>query len=355
MAPILFMGVKCQNPETVGPKYKLAGEGLTINSFSAASSSVNFNTVGTKLGFNASFSDSVYWTITLRGLRSGAIKTIKSYSKDIDPGNPLWQWDGSHEGLYFFMRFEEVEATLTPLGSNLSMRDTITISNTKRFKDVALGDFENGLPLSGQFPTWVAGPSGAYDDGDAGAGGMYLDTSALLEGQDGKVFKFKPVQGARSYMLFGEDKNKSYFVSGIRRGMTNSLLASLPEDPSQLYLNLYVYGLGDANSKLNFGAQEDDGDSEVGFPNLSHDPKNDDEFAVQISLNHKGWKLFSFKYTDLQRAADPANGGNGNNIYQPKEISGIVFSLISSPPKNDVKVIFDFPILTIGGPFDPSK
>lgn len=325
---IIFLGVKCDSPETLGPAYVLAPEGFKVNSYSAAAPSINFAAPAT-LGFNADLSHPVSWTIKLKGLTSGAVKEISGTSSSIDLSNPAWLWDGAHSGLYFFMKNEQVEASLTFLGSNVIVKDTITITGTKIFKDVLVADFDSPTALI------------EYKDEPETTFGI-IDTTG----------GFKIVQGIKAYRLAGTDGPPSaYFVAGMRRDFTSATAAAFPSDPDSLYFNIYVYGVGNVASKLNFGAQEDDGDGTDGV----HEPASDDEFQVQISIDHVGWKLFSFKYSDMTPGANPAYGGSGNKIYQPKEITAVSFGLISSPPSSTVEAIFDFPILTFGAPFDPSK
>lgn len=338
VTPVAFLAVKCERPETVGPEYALAPEGFGVNTYSMGSSSANFATA--KDTFYATFTHNVSWTITLKGAVSGATKTITGTSQFIDGSNPSWLWDGSHDGLYFFRNGEKVGATISFLGSNYTLTDSILITGTKPFKDIVVIDFETT-------PGWIA-----YGDaGDSPNGFQVLAEGFPLSSYiPGRTFS-KSIQGTKAHYWYSLDVNGSFFGGGGKRTLTAGERAQLPTSPDSLYFNVYVYGLGNANSKLNFGASEDDNDG----PAFTHEPASDDEFQVQITLDHVGWKLFSFKYTDFIPGANPSFGGNGNKTHEPKRIVEVTFGLISAPKSNFVEAIIDFPVLTFGAPFDPAK
>jgi hypothetical protein len=336
--PLCFLSVKCERPETVGPEYALAPKDFAVLSYSMGNPSVNLATA--KDTFYASFSHKVSWTITLTGANSGAVKKISGTSQVIDGSNSSWLWDGSHDGLYFFRAGEKVGAKLSFLGSNITLTDSVLVNTTKIFKDIVVIDFETT-------PGWIA-----YGDaGDNPNGFQVITEGAPLNSYIPNRYFTKSLQGTRGYYWYGADLNGSYFCGGGKRALTPAERAKLPSTGDSLYLNVYIYGLGNGASKLNFGASEDDNDG----PAFFHEPASDDEFQVQITLDHVGWKLFSFKYTDLIPGANPNYGGNGNKIHEPKRIVEITFGLISAPKGSYVEAIVDFPVLTFGAPFNPAK
>ncbi|MBX9853118.1 MAG: hypothetical protein K2X86_15350 [Cytophagaceae bacterium] len=347
-----FMAVKCKRPESVGPSYKIAPEGFTVSSYTVGNPTVNFSVpANNKDTFYAAFSHEVSWSIILTGRQSGAVKTITGTSQTIDGSNPAWLWDGSHDGLYFFIKNEVVDAKITFLGSNLEYTDSVTVTGTKVFKDIVVTDFET--------------TAGFISYNDAPGGDNPSSAATITDGAtmaDGEIFK-KSVQGIKSFYWYSNDggPRPNFFGGGGARSVT-TFRAQFPNDPDSLYLNVYIYGKGDPNSRLNFGAREDDNDTDVdvgpplvNYNATTHAPKSDDEFQVQITLDHVGWKLFSFKYSDLTPSASKDNGGNGNGVKEPKRITDITFGLISSPKGNFVEAIVDFPVITFGGPFDPRK
>ena len=70
-------------------------------------------------------------------------------------------------------------------------------------------------------------------------------------------------------------------------------------------------------------------------------------------MNFTGWKLFSFKYSSIPFATNKFFGGNGNKINEPQSVSLIDFNLETDFPGNHFAHL-DFPIITYGGPFDPT-
>ncbi len=92
---------------------------------------------------------------------------------------------------------------------------------------------------------------------------------------------------------------------------------------------------------------------EAAHPDIRDD---DDAFVAKITLNHKGWKLFSFKYSSLLPSINAAFGGSGNKIMEPNRVTILNLVLTKkSDPDSPVELYFDHPIFTVGGPFDPSK
>lgn len=346
----VLVWTKCKKSDTVRPNYELVSDkaGFTIQSFSVSNATADF-TASPTFPFNGVLSQSATWFIDLKGMSSGAQKRLSGTSNIIDNNNSAW--NGGHDGLYFFRKGEKIAATLSVLGSDQTKADTFTLNQPRLFGingNLLVGDFE----ANASWPDWIGGIPGFYKEDPPKPQDKDLAGILVAEGFADPVYPniaFKPVQGTKSYRMAGLDDNGSYFVVGNRREKLD--FASLPADPSQVYFNIYIFGYGDPNSKLNFGAQEDDNDGTIGV----HTPADDDEFQIQISLNHVGWKLLSIKYSDMLPAPDPKNGGSGNRIHEPQRIIGVTFGLISSPARNYVAATMDYPIITVGGPFDPSK
>ena len=74
---------------------------------------------------------------------------------------------------------------------------------------------------------------------------------------------------------------------------------------------------------------------------------------TQLTFEHQGWKLLSFKYADIPFKT--YNATTGNNIREPHRIVLWDIGLQVKTAGNSASAIIDFPIMTIGGPFDPSK
>ncbi|WMJ75168.1 hypothetical protein RCC89_18655 [Cytophagaceae bacterium ABcell3] len=336
-----------------GTKQEFSGTELVVapddfevfeNSFEVSPKSVNLERED--VSFKAEFNHRVSWRIRLKGLTSGAEKMIKGVDDHINAD--LVRWDGGHDELYFFKKDENVAVELSFMGSKLVKRDTIKISAAKLFSppgtrsSIMLSNDDNRNSREGfegifnfNSATWTFGP---YPD----------PGEQIFFGQD-KMERdnHPPVQGEFALTLHGNDRNDDYFVTGIKRALTNQEIERMPSDPDSVYINIYIYGRGHAATKMNVSCEEaDDGGSE-------HIENKHDAWEHQLSFDHRGWKLFSIRYSDLTRSANPDYGGNGNGRREPQYLRGVGFNLVSSPPGNEVKATFDFPIITFGKPFNP--
>ncbi|MFN6945799.1 MAG: hypothetical protein ACK4ND_12700 [Cytophagaceae bacterium] len=342
---LLLVSSCAKRTDFIGSELVTMPEGFFVadNSFSASPDRVNFER--DKAKFSAEFSHRVTWRIKLQGLTSGANKVIKGTSDKLDPDSI--QWNGSHDGLYFFMRDEKVLAELTFMGGNLTLIDTIDVLRAKLYGN-------QGFSVSNDSrPTTFEGFEGASFN----ISGLfwldpYFDGRREMAERDPMLNdKDKPVQGEYAFTLSGTDITNSYFVGGFKRNITAMERNAIkwPEDPDSVYINIYLYGRGDGVTKLNFSMEEADD----GGP--SHREDRHDAFEFQFNFEHTGWKLFSVRYSDLTRAANPDYGGSGNNVKEPNKVRSIAFNAISSPPNNYVKATFDFPIITFGKPFNPRE
>ncbi|HSZ24380.1 MAG TPA: hypothetical protein VK766_01610, partial [Cytophagaceae bacterium] len=71
---------------------------------------------------------------------------------------------------------------------------------------------------------------------------------------------------------------------------------------------------------------------------------------------HRGWQLFSCRYSDLVISPQALYGGSGNHIYEPASILSFELVLIKLVNANSpIEVYVDYPTITIGGPFVPCK
>ena len=53
---------------------------------------------------------------------------------------------------------------------------------------------------------------------------------------------------------------------------------------------------------------------------------------------------------------DERKKGNGNGIKEPTRVHRIQIGVLSVPtPKEEINAIWDFPVLSYGAPFDPTK
>lgn len=327
----------CGDPtEFFSQEYRIAPEEFSVQGDSIEASQIVDLSTGAA-SIKATFSHPVNYTMKIRGLESGAEKQTSGMARDLN-----YSWIGDHDGLAFFKEGELAVIELTFLGSNRIVTDTIRISKTKKFGSQGLALANNFAYEGFEGPTFgfntLTWNYGIYGDGvfndDANND---IDISLCGYGAGTKRDTMNPsageipIQGKYALTLAGKDERAAYFVGGIKRTISNAERSTLPSDPQELYANLYIYGRGDANSKLNYSFEEAGGDI----------------YEKQFTLDHQGWKLFSIKYSDLTVVSP------GNGIREPRNLTGVGFNLISAPPGNTVRATFDYPILTFGSSFNP--
>jgi hypothetical protein len=350
---MVMVACKREKPAFLGPAYIAAPAGFAVTSFTATPITVNFssNTATsntTQVSFNATFTSSVSWTLTITGQQSGAVCVLKG----ISDGLTNIAWKGTNDGLTFFRKGETAIATLSFYGTSLAPTTTVTITDVRKYSSYGTfplaGDFEDTskvLPrhthsgdiyspywASFNFPTAIANESQGIDS-------MAIDYNGN---------PVPSVQGKKYYYIKGLGA-QAQFVSGLQ--YFGALLPKLPATPDNIWVNMYIYGTGDANAAVDLEYQEDDLHSSPGYVSSA-----DDAWVAHLVLNHTGWKLFSIKYSDLVVSSNVGFGDKGNHIQEPNRMVSFDLVLLKkSNPNTPVEVYFDFPIFTVGGPFDPSK
>ncbi len=418
-------------PDYVGPKYQVAGPGFKADSFTveingAKANSLDFTSTTSKISFNALFNQPVSWKLVITGEKSGAYKEFSGLSSSIDDINTLWR--GGHNGLFFFKRNERCFAELSFLGTSYVVRDTFTILRPRNFNSIAdgvnlinTGDFEDTVganrPL--QFPAQFqflesSTNSAALPEAYKSLSALYIGKSAVVTLKNSNIDKM--VEGNRCFRMSGVPdsvgKGKCdetfYFAGAVQHryyGRGNGFLTTWT-DPSDIWLNIYLYGDDTTmNSLVSFQLHEADAsndklkpvsalngtitqaqrdtlriyqrsgplqefcnarvqETEVTVSQFGrfgytlrnrHDPASDDSWEVSIKPDTKGWKLYSFRFSDLNSSIVAGSGGSGNKIKEPTRICRVQMALIAGSPRTFSKMIFDYPTITLGGPFDPSK
>ncbi len=334
---ILLLACSRKKADFLGPAYISAGEGFDVTSFTATPSPVDFTLESVTL--NATFTKSVTWKLAITGDKSGALYEVEGVSGGLE--NVLWK--GNNSGVSFFRAGETATATLSFFGTSATWSTTITIKKVPNFTAYGQfptwGDFENRrkinqanlwFPFGGVGVTW-------------GVDSMAIDYSGNL---------VPSVQGKGYYFIKGLG-TQPQFVSGIQSA---ALTTPLPATPDNIWVNMYIYGTGDANAGVELEYQEKDADG-TDNSGSGYQGTDDDAFVTYITLSHKGWKLFSFKYSDLTITKNKEFGGCcGNRIHEPERLVSFDLILVKKTnPDAPIEVYFDYPIITVGGPFDPSK
>ncbi len=319
----LSFGCK-RSGEINGPQYITAPEGFEVvgNSFMASKASVDFSGGTDSISFHASFSHEVSWIVTLTGQTSGAEMVIEGLSSSIDGSNCVW-WTGGHTGTFFFEDGETVTATLSFLGSSLNISDSFVLTAGRDWSTKANLILPNNNGFELNFTGWF--------EYNAPLNEIVTVPSA--------------VEGTNCVYIFGNGAPD--FVTGI--GTPPGTFAGVPADPDSVYVNLYVYGTGNPNAFVSYQFKEADKDE----ADLNYGDATDDAWEARITLDFTGWKLFSFKYSQLTASEAADFGGSGNKVHEPDRIKVIQVGLQTTLSQY-AEVYFDYPTITINGPFDPS-
>jgi hypothetical protein len=333
IAALLLVLFSCKREEVnfLGPAYISAPEGFAVTSFAATPSSVDFSS--SFVEFNATFTHTVSWILTIKGQKSGALHEIRGMSNGLD--NVPWR--GTHDELAFFRRGETVTATLSFFGTSLTAATDIYISVAPDFSACGTfpkdGDFEDAPKIT--FPNWAR-----FNVAEQGVDSMAVDFNGNI---------VPSIQGNNYYYIRGLG-SQPVFVDGIQ--YIGLLSPALPADPDNVWANIYLYGTGDPNTLVNFELQEEDFDG----TSPGYTGTDDDGFVATINAGHVGWKLFSFKYSSLLPSGAKDFGGSGNKIHEPHNLKFLVVVLLkANNPDKPVEIYFDYPIITVGGPFKPCK
>ena len=378
----LVFGCK-RRTDPIGPEYIVAQPDFRLlgdGQFTSSAIGKKLDLTKVKGTFYAQFSQNVSWIVTLNGLTSGSYKTFSGVNDKIDA--TTFQWNGGHEGIYFFRKAEKVVATLSILGLDTRYTDTITLTQERNYavkgKVSIVFNFEQSN-LAYQF---YDGPT-TYEltykstfpfKGDSLSDMMKLTNNKkdiYIRNIDGDTIKEeRSVEGTFVYRFAGKDgtylgtTETDYFVGGGGAPLVPATLA-LDPDPKNVYFNIFIYGTGDQNSSLvvNFG--EDDGilnttTGKVVYNNSSDAEgraKNyvllEDEYTWQTKVDWKGWRMVSVNYSQLSLSADGSKALRGNKILEPNRIAKIGLVLIAGL-NTKASVVFDYAVFTMGVPFNPN-
>ncbi|MBC7390475.1 MAG: hypothetical protein H7329_14770 [Opitutaceae bacterium] len=416
----IFSCKRSLDKSIIGPEIQYSSN--LVVPFQASSSSVNFRLPETNVvKFNGKFEKLTKWKITIKGLSSGATKTLYGNSEDISLAS---LWNGSQDSLYlyFFRDGEMVIASLslnnsissTNVSQNLDNRGDIIVTENEIARDTILiikGKASNSNQIE-LFPRY-AGEGDCtpdiipyfYTAGYDAEGEGSLDVDPLVPKIKDSQFYYavfdssqnllnfsknqSGLKGPKFFMLKGMDvstkisteKGPDYYVARLQsvilndktdygniltyaehkdpcdvgditvgRNVTDFMKTAMTND--NLYFNVFVYGNGDG-SKINYTIQEDD--SKNGF---YVGDKGDEAYEKGIVVDFKGWKLFSFKYSDFTKAAfrDPIDGIdktilNGNGKKDIANILFVQFGLVAGKLGGKAQMIMDNPTVSIGKPF----
>lgn len=283
--------------------------------------SPNF-TIGQYSTLNLQYNERVTTNVVYTGCESGAVSAFTFVDDHIDSSNV--SWTGGHDGVFFFREGEKVKVSVSFLGSSITLMDTIEVGRANSFtneytKPLVDGDFESAIG----WPNWSA-----Y----AGPLSERIEPNPSVQGTSAFKFEFNAT------------------TTGYQGGMDNESggFYSLSSDPDSVWFNIYLLGEGDPTAQIVIEFKEGDA------PNSTNQNGRDDGVQIIQNLGHEGWQLFSYKYGSIPFSTVAAFGGAGNKKHEPHRIVRTAFSCDVTETGNK-RVIYDFPVFTLGGPFDPSK
>ncbi len=320
----VLMTTGCAKKEDVlGTDIKSAESGFTVDNFTVSTKKPDFTK--DTVNISAKFNQEVTSTLVIKSLTSGAIKKMTITGTEISES-----WRGGHQGNQFFNTGDVCTVELSVYGAEDILRDTIVINQGYDFKaDNVYNLFPNGFE-------------------DAGATGDWWFSSVATV-TDASI---KPIQGKQYIKFEGKAASGSVYIGGGSYGAWSSdpikLVSgeSAPENPDDVYFNVYAYGTGDTETELFITMFEDDG--------KQGEAKNtDDGIQIKVTFEHEGWKLLNFKYSDIPFKT--YNATTGNNVREPHRFVLLDIALQTTTAGGYGKAIIDFPIITVGEPFDPSK
>lgn len=323
-----LIATSCVKKEDVlGTNIKLASSGFNIEEFSISTESPDFTT--DTLTISAKFNEEVTAILNIKSITSGASKKITITGTEISE-----KWRGGHNGLQFFNTGDSCVVEMSVYGSDEVMTKSLVINTGFDFKtDDVYDAFPNGF----EFASITSGQ------------GAWWFNSVVSTVNDQSI---SPIQGNKYLKLEGNSPSSGVYVGGCSYGAwTRKPIRLISGDTvsvtsDEVWFNVYAYGTGDTETELYFTMFEDEG--------KDFNAKNtDDGVQVKLTFEHIGWKLFSYRYADIPLKT--FNATTGNNIREPHRMVLWDIGLQTKTAGNYAKAIVDFPIITTGGPFDPSK
>ena len=138
--------IPAQKDEFEGPSIEaLYGEFKILDSLKVTNSNPNFS-LEENVGFYCKFNKDVNWKITIRGNTSNSIKELSGFSNTID-SNTFTTWSGNTSQVPFFIE-EKCMIELTIENQEDTIKDSLTIIESKIYDVILVADFENGIPLN---------------------------------------------------------------------------------------------------------------------------------------------------------------------------------------------------------------
>ncbi len=315
-ASLLLFG-SCEE-EMVGPSI----DGIAIDTFNIENSNPNVLLSADfanndSIHFVGSWEFDAKWIITVKGMTSGATKTLKGYGKSVDESVV---WDGSSD-LVFFKQDEICEATLSFENYNDFKKsdNKVQVISEKEIDCIILSDYD-GVEAEG----W-AGSEPLVENGV-----VLPPTQKLSFEAEGIVAP----QGNYYCQMSGLETGGKYYLAGNILMINESPLQIDTVDISNNYLNFFVYGYPEyyKNSQV-FVMFTDANENQIGFQ---------DRFTIQ----NIGWNGISVPLSRFRET-----GNETGKPFDFSNITGAGYSLFSvDGTACSAKIAVDYFVITKGKP-----
>ncbi|MBX9852093.1 MAG: hypothetical protein K2X86_10075 [Cytophagaceae bacterium] len=298
---LAMFSCKHDNVEMIGPNVCGTSDNFAVTTNLTVVNNPVSLAAGGQQQFMATFNEIATWKIIITGTISGAKKTLSGRGSAINA-----TWDGSTDNVFFF-RTEPVTTSL-----EIPCRESIagpgfTISSMRTQSGTLITDFDGGGIGMG----WGTTPLDVVQKSQA----------------DSAIF---PPQGTKYYHMKGTDATNDQSIAMYTN--SNGPVFGLNADPDRVYFNVFIYGTGLPNSRIDLRLMETDGD----------------QFTYAQNITWTGWKLISVKYADFENTLP-----GGNVLPNPDLCNRVRFFLKSAFKGGSSEAIFDYAVFTLDTPFQP--
>ena len=312
----LILLSSCQKEEIAGSEIiNVTDDEFNNYTIRKSHESINFSKQE-EFHLTSTFKENKTVNIEFTGLSSGAEKKISLNTSKLNYNNTTWK-GGSSNKIGF--QEEKVQIKISFYGTNKFKIDTILVTGIQNYHTSnVINSFVNGFEKE-HYNFHIPKISER--------------TSEINTPQGKNCLKVNFDLTKANYNYIGSESKTGNYIG-------------LPEITSDIYFNIYVYGINDPKTYLSVQFMEDDNG------NKKFDQGIEDGVLLKIPLGHKGWKLISLPYNKAKFSTYSPGGGNGNKKLEPEKVITIDYG-VESQKSQAGSFYIDFPIFTIGGPFNP--
>jgi len=293
--------------DTLGPEscptsdFKVTTPLVFKDNSGGPNSTTQLNLMNSFAKVTATFNENISYTLTIKGLTSGAEFIMNSSGSSID-----YNWYGNSTNRLYFKQNEVLVYTL----SNVCKKEPLGQGEIKLTTIVGYTGF--GLKVIN------------FEDSPPVPGGPYGFTTPPLNMTPSSSGYIASPQGQnyRHYVGTSPTTTPIWYFGG--QGFDGINFTSLGTDPTKVYLNFFAKGTDNSQCGMM-------------FKELSHGSLLNRKFLANVSPTQ--WKLYSVKLSEI-------------GIINPAAIQNLDFNLgAATVPANRVEVDLDLVIFTLNEPF----